>query len=420
MKTLITNARVMQNAESEIVKSDIIITDNIVTFIGKNAEKLEQFDKIIDAKNNLIMPGFINCHAHSAMTILKGVGEGKNLEEWLFDNVIKVEENLSEEDVYWATKLSVLEYLKNGITTVNDMYYYHTMQSAKAFYESGFRAVINIDEKEISKNEEYFKECEKYKNLIVPAFSCHSVYNAGEKRFSEKISLAKKFGAVISTHMSETLTEVGNCDKEFNQTPTQLLESYGFFDNKSLVYHAVHLDKKDIEILNNYNVSVCSCPASNLKLGSGIAPINSLINKGINVCLGTDGSSSNNKLDMFREMYLLSCLQKEQMRDSSVLSPEITLKIATTNGAKSLGLNKIGELKVGNFADLIMVNLNSVNNSTSVNIKSNLVYASGCEDVLLTMINGKVLYENGNYYIDKSVQDIIKNCNKSIKKLGVK
>lgn len=418
MKTLIQNAKILLNADSDIIDGDILINNNIIEKIDKNI-KVDDDVKIIDAKQNLIMSGFIDCHAHSAMTILKGVGEGTPLETWLYDYMFKYESHLTSEDIYYGTKLAVLEYLKNGITTVNDMYY-KGESIAKAFYEMGLRAFVQCDESSIEETEKLYLNIQKYSPLVKANFGCHSVYTADEERFSHAIKLAKKYNEIVSTHMCETLTEVGNCDKEHKMTPVKLLESYGFFDTKAMVYHAVYLDKEDYDILKKYNVSVCSNPASNLKLGSGIAPVYPLISKGINVCLGTDGSASNNRLDMFREMYLVGCLQKGIMHNSEVIKCEEVIKMATENGAKALNANNIGTIKVGNLADLIMINLHGTNNATNINIKSNLVYASGSEDVIMTMVDGKVLYENGKFLNNIDENDIYDKVNKVIDRLKIK
>lgn len=417
MKTLIKNANILLNADSDIIYGDILINNNIIEKITENIVD-DSVEKVINADKNLIMAGFINCHTHSPMTILKGLGEGESLESWLYNYMFKYEAKLTEEDIYYGTKLSILEYIKNGITTVNDMYYMRE-NSAKAFYESGLRAYVQCDELSYEETEKEYLKIKKYYPLVKANFGCHSVYTADENRFSKTIKLAKKYGEIVSSHMSETLTEVGNCDKENGLTPTKLLESYGFFDTKALVYHAVHLDKEDFDILKKYNVSVCSNPSSNLKLGSGIAPINALINKGINVCLGTDGSASNNRLDMFREMYLVGCLQKGVMHNSEVITCEEVIKMATENGAKALNISNIGSIKVGNLADLIMIDLHGIDNATNINIKSNLVYASGTEDVLMTMVDGKVLYQNGKFLNGFNETIIYQKVNEIIDRLKI-
>ena len=418
MKTLIKNAKILLSSYEDIFLGDILINDNI---IEKIEDRIDTEDNVcvINANNNLIMAGFVDCHTHSPMTILKGLGEGENLEDWLFNYIFKYESKLTKQDMYWGTKLAILEYLKNGITTVNEMYPYGSEEIAKAFYEGGIRAVVQCDEESFIDNEKMYNLVEKYSPLIKASFGCHSVYTAGEERFSNALKSAKLHNTIISTHACETITEVGNCDKENGVTPIKLLESYGFFDTKSLVYHAVHLDREDYNILKQYNVSVCTNPSSNLKLGSGIAPINALLSKGINVCIGTDGSASNNRLDMFREMYLSSCLQKAVMENSKIISCEESIKMATENGAIALGINKIGSLKVGNFADLIMINLHGIDNATNINIKSNLVYASGTEDVLMTMVDGKILYKDGKFYNGFNEQEIYNNVNKIIEKLNI-
>ncbi len=397
MKTKFENARILTSPTDDIFLGEIVINDDKIEFIGTKYQG--KVDKVFDCKKNLLMAGFINCHAHSAMSLLKGISDSDSLEDWL-KKVNPIEKNFTEKDIYDGTVLAIKEYLKNGITCFQDCYFYPDI-IAKAVEDCGIRAVIALSQnysidKFLSKQEleDLLLKLNKKSPLVDYLFYCHSVYTCNESQFANTISLARKYDKIVCCHMSESLTEVGVCTQTHNGlTPVMVLESFGFFDGKNLVAHGVHLQKEDYALLEKYHVNIAHNPSSNLKLGSGIANLKSMKNHGINICLGTDGSASNNRLDMFREMYLSSVLQKALLNDPTLINPETALEMATTNGAKALCNDKIGSLKVGNYADMIMIDMHSVDNQVCRDIKSNLVYACGAEDVLMTMVNGKILYE---------------------------
>lgn len=415
MITKFTNALIMTSPVEEIISGELVIEDNLIKFIGKQYKG--KTDNVIDCKGNLLMAGFINCHTHSSMTLLKGISDSDTLEDWLYKKMNPIENSLTESDIYTGTVLAIAEFLKNGITCFQDCYFM-PRNIVKAIKDCGIRAVVGLSQNKTLKDYEAIEDLEKLylslkdeSELIDYLFYCHSVYTCNETQFFNAIKLAKKYDKMVATHMSETLTEVGLCTQTHGgMTPVMLLESYGFFDVKCLLAHGVHLQKEDYEILKKYNLSIAHNPSSNLKLGSGIANLKSLKNNNINICLGTDGSASNNKLDMFREMYLSSVLQKTLLNDTTLVTSEEALSMATINGAKALNNNKIGSLKKGNFADIIMIDMHSINNKVCNNIKSNLVYACGAEDVLMTMVNGKILYENGKFNVPVINQIISKNC----------
>ena len=397
MKTKFENALILTSPTDDIFLGEIVINDGKIEFIGTKYQG--KVDKVFDCKKNLLMAGFINCHAHSAMSLLKGISDSDSLEDWL-KKVNPIEKNFTEKDIYDGTVLAIKEYLKNGITCFQDCYFYPDTIT-KAVEDCGIRAVIALSQnysidKFLSKQEleDLFLKLNKKSPLVDYLFYCHSVYTCNESQFANTISLARKYDKIVCCHMSESLTEVGVCTQTHNGlTPVMVLESFGFFDGKNLVAHGVHLQKEDYALLEKYHVNIAHNPSSNLKLGSGIANLKSMKNHGINICLGTDGSASNNRLDMFREMYLSSVLQKALLNDPTLINPETALEMATTNGAKALCNDRIGSLKVGNYADMIMIDMHSVDNQVCRDIKSNLVYACGAEDVLMTMVNGKILYE---------------------------
>ncbi len=271
--------------------------------------------------------------------------------------------------------------------------------------------------KKIKEVEEFYLK-HKDNELINFMIYAHSTYTKDEAELTALINLAHKYKLPIYTHMSETVTEVSNCVVKNNGlTPPMLLEQLGFFDLSATVAHAVHIDKGDIDILSGYNVNVVSCPASNLKLGSGIAPVNALVEAGVNVALGTDGEASNNRLDMFREMYLASTLQKAQLRDASVMNARKVLTMATVNGAYALNIKKVGKLVKGYKADIIMLDKTMPNLTPLNNAYSAVVYSAGSENICFTMVNGKVLYENGEFYLNENADTILKNANDVVKTL---
>lgn len=414
MITKFSNGLIIKNFDEEPFVGDLIIEDNKIIYVGKQTN--EQADKVIDATDKIIMPGFVNAHTHSAMNLLEGKSGDKKLQEWLGD-MFDAEKNLTGNDVYYGTSLACLEYAKNGITTVNENYHFADY-TAKAFADCGIRAVVSVTQKYNMKKFLSEQELEKLYNkitsispLITANFYNHSVYNSGEDMFAVANRLAKKYNTFVSTHASETLEEVGKCAAQNNDlSPIELLEEYGFFDRKSLAVHCTNVSERDIQVIAKNGASVCANFGSNFKLASGIAPVVQMQKYGINVCLGTDGSNSNNRLDMFREMFLAGTSQNILLSSAGVLSAKEILKMATVNGAKALGLKNVGTLDVGNFADLIMLDKSRVNGIIQHNLYENLVYSYGVEDISLTMCNGKILYQNGKFFFKKSPKSIVQKA----------
>ena len=246
-------------------------------------------------------------------------------------------------------------------------------------------------------------------DLIKQVCFIHAIYTSTPELISECVDFTAKNNIPLSIHLSETLKEVGDCTVKYNKkTPPQYLEDLGFFDRENaLCYHCVHMDKDDLQILADYNASVSTCPSSNIKLASGIAPIFAMQNKGINITIGTDGVASNNSLDMFKEMFLVATLSKVNLYNAEVVSARDVLKMATINGAKALGFD-CGEIKEGKLADIILIDINQPHYFPHHNLLSHIVYAGKSGDVYLTMVNGKIMYENGKFNIGKEPEEIYK------------
>lgn len=420
MKKIIKNAIVVtMNRENEIIRNgQIEIEDNLITYVGPLREMTGD---IIDAGGNIVMPGFVNTHCHLAMTLFRGYGENSNFNNWWLDYMRPLEEKLETNDCYYGATLGILELLKNGVTTVADFYLNYT-ETAKAVCDTGIRASIGIGAitgREILTEEFLKQEMDKImvSDLIKPILYAHSVYSCDESQFGELNKFANKYHLIKSTHASETLKEVGTIYNKYNMTPIALLESYGFFDSPSILAHCVHCDRDDIEIMSNYDITVATNPSSNLILGSGIAPLYSYVKSDINVSIGTDGAASNNNLNMFKEMYLADNLQAGVLNQAHAITTIDALKMATVRGAQALGYENLGRLEKGYLADLIMIDVYRPNMQPTNDIFNNLVNACESNNVIMTMINGKIVYQDDKYYSKVNYDDIVQHCNKIISRI---
>lgn len=417
------NARIItMDDNKEMIQNGCLITDgNSISYCAPQDDKggysTDKDCRVIDAGGDILMPGLINSHCHMAMSLFRGAAEDCNLEDWLFNKIFPMEKKLTEEDVYYGTMLTVAESVRKGTTSICDSYFFNHA-AAKAAEISGINLVICGAEMDINKSKaEVIKKIESdYKNLNKDNISyipgCHSVYTCSQPLIEEIADFASSVKSKTYIHLSETLKEVGDCMAEHNNlTPPQYLHKCGYFENGGIAAHCVHADKDDLLLLKQSNVSPVHCPASNLKLGSGIAPLYSMDYLGLNVALGTDGSASNNTCDMFREMYLASLLQKGIMNKAQALPSYSVLKTATVNGANALGLNKTGKLKKGYKADIIRLSVKEPHACPNGNISQNsIIYNFNSSDVIMTMCNGKILYENGIYNIGAEIKEIYSEC----------
>ena len=409
MKIRFNNARILKMNGEDIFLSNLVVVDNKIAYIG-DEDKFAPYDKEIDCHGNLLMPGFKNAHAHNAMTFLRSEADDKKLEDWLFNYIFPREDKLQKGDVYNLSMIAYLEYLTSGITASFDMYFFND-EIAKSAKDFGMRTVIcltkRIDDEytyEMARNDAI--RFNNYDELVSFHLGNHSVYTPGEESLKAIAKLSHELKRPTYAHGNETATEVANCIKEHGCTPIEYMNKLGLFDYGGGVFHCVHMSDNDIKILKEKNVNVISCPGSNSKLSSGIAPITKMQKAGLNIALGTDGPSSNNALDMFREMYLCSVLQKLQENDPTAAKAEDVLKMATVNGAIAMGLNDATTLEVGKLADIIMIDLTRPCMQPITNIVNNLVY-SGSKDVIkMTMINGKILYMDGVFYLNQDVNEI--------------
>lgn len=417
MSFIIKNVRIltMENDLSIIENGQIEVVDNKIAYVGIPRVVSNNYDRVIDGNKNLIMPGFKNAHAHSAMTFLRSYAEDLPLQSWLNDKVFPAEARLNADDIYHLTKLAVLEYLSSGITAAFDMYL--TPDSiARAYEDMGFRGVqvgaVNNFSQSVELVEEMFNKLNKKDSLNSYIIGFHAEYTCDEKLLKSIADLSNKYKAPVFTHNSETKFEVNSCIEKTGLTPTQYLDSLGIFNYGGGGYHCNYLDDKDLEIFKERGLFAVTNPASNAKLASGIAPISKFLEKGIPVALGTDGPASNNCLDMFREMFLVTGLAKIKEMDATAVSANEVIKMATVNGANAMGLKDCDALSAGKLADFIMIDLHRPNMQPINDIVKNIVFAGSKENVKMTVINGKILYENGEFSKNTDVNDIYEKCQK--------
>lgn len=379
-----------------------------------------KWDIELDCKGNLLMPGFKDAHTHSAMTFLRSYADDLPLQEWLNTKIFPMEEKLQGDDIYQLTKLAILEYLTSGITSICDMYL-DPDQVAKACMDAGMRCVLvsglnNFTSSPEQLEAEYLK-WNKKNSLITYQLGFHAEYTCSKELLYRVSQLAHKYRAPVYTHLSETAREVEECKARTGMTPVMYLDSLGIFEFGGGAYHCVHLTKEDMDTLRKRRVRVITNPASNLKLASGIAPIAELRRKKIPIGIGTDGPASNNCLDMFREMFLVSGLSKLKEGDASSLDAESVLRMATSHGAKAMQIHKADVLAKGKYADIIMIDLHQPNMQPIHNIPKNLVYSGSKSNVLMTMIGGKILYRNGEFNIGEDPEEIYRKCNAIVKRM---
>lgn len=427
MKTRIYNARILtMKKDQEIFRGEIWIKNDTIFEVKRDSSFTEKsgntvksgthvWDVEIDAEENLIMPGFKNAHTHSPMVFLRSYADDMRLQEWLFDKVFPAEAKLTREDVFWLTKLAIMEYLTSGITAVFDMYKFKE-DSGRAAADCGFKMVFCGDMNDFGGTVEemeadYLKYNGTENGLLSYRMGFHAEYTTSRERMEEIAALAQKYEAPIFVHCAETKREVEECKERSGMTPAAYMDSLGLFRYGGGLFHGVHMENRDFDLLREKGISVVTNPASNLKLASGIAPVKRYLDEGIRLAIGTDGPASNNCLDMFREMFLCTSLQKVLCDRPEAVPAADVLEMATVNGAEVMGLEDCDVLAAGRKADLIMVDLMQPNMQPLHSIQRNIVYSGSKQNVKMTMINGKVLYRNGTFFLKEPPQLIYEKVN---------
>lgn len=419
-RTLIKNGKALLFKNNDIVieKNDILIENGKITKIESNIK--DEADKIIDAVNHIIMPGLINTHAHIPMSIFRETTEGCKLYEWLSEKIWPIEDNLTEEDIYWASMLSYIEMISTGTTCVNDQYFM-TEQIRKAAEESRVRTVLtrtivdsgaNLQEK-VNEFKHLYETRNKENDLISYSVAPHALYTCSDEALKVCANMAKEYDLPIHVHFLESIDEVEDIKNKHGRSAIEVLKDY-FSDVHTILAHCVKLSEEDIKILKTMDCGIAHNPVSNLRLGCKIADTTKYLRQGLNIALGTDGQGSGSNLDMFETMRVACLAQGGIHENEERITAKDAIKMATINGAKLLQLDdKIGSIEVGKDADIILINieekLDNITMLPNLNEIANLVYNTSGRNVDTTIVKGNILMENRNIK-NIDVNDVISKC----------
>lgn len=415
MNVLIKNAEIVtMNKQEEIIKGDIQIVEDKIVNIGPNL-KISHPDKIIDATGKTIIPGFVQTHIHLCQTVFRGQGDDLELMDWLRNRIWPLEASHDEESIYYSAMLGIGELIQSGTTTIVDMETVnHTEYAFKAIAESGIRALsgkvmmdkgddvpLPLQEKTEISIRESVDLLEKWHNYdngrIKYAFSPRFVVSCTEQLLREVQSLSEYYNVMVHTHASENLGEIKIVQRETGMRNIVYLDHLGLANNRLILAHCIWLDEEEKRIIRDRGVHVSHCPGSNLKLASGIAETPYMVSENVSLSLGADGAPCNNNLDMFNEMRLAALIQKPT-HGPTAMDAHTVFKMATIGGAKAVGMeDEIGSIEIGKKADLAILNLKDFHTYPSYGVDpiSRIVYSATRADVETTLINGKIVMENG-------------------------
>lgn len=383
------------------------IENGKIDYIGTEKPQ-KNYGEEYDGNKKLLSSGFVNLHTHSPMTLLRGYAENLPLDRWLNDRVFPFEDRLNCDRAYYGTMLSIAEMLACGTTSFTDMYFFGD-GVMKAVIESGAktnfgRSIVSFVDEDITKNDRFQEGVyltEKYHNTqngrIKIDMSLHAEYTNRLSIIEQFGEYTKGRGQINHIHLSETKSEHDACKEKYGKTPARLFADAGVLDSPIILAHCVWAEDEDMDIFKEKGVTVAHCPASNLKLGSGVCNTYKMLEKGVNIGIGTDSAASNNGLDIMREMYLAAILPKGIQHRADIVTPQEVYKMATVNGYAAQGRTDCGVIKKGYKADLIVIDLDKPNMYPDFDVLNNLVYSANKGDVVLTMVDGKVLYKNGEF-----------------------
>ena len=394
------NCRILKMTDDRIIEGELWTDNDKISYIGPSVGVSDKkFDREIDCKGNLLMPGLKDAHTHSAMTFSRSLADNYSLHDWLYKAIFPREAKLTLEHIYWFTKLAYAEYLAGGITACFDMYP-KRIESARAAVETGFRYVSVDDANDFGGMdllEENYNKFNSYDPLVSYIYGFHAEYTTCEDNLKKVADLAHKYEAPVFAHISETQAEVEGCKERYGVTPAVLFDKLGIYDFGGGGFHCVWFTDEDREIFKKKGLWSVFNACSNLKLASGITPVYKFINEDMKIAIGTDGAGSNNSLSMFREMYLDTVLSNVLTDNAAAVDPFKILKAGTSGGALCMGLTDCDVLAPGKKADIIMIDMDKPSMQPENNVVSNIVYSADNSCVKMTMIDGRILYENGEF-----------------------
>ncbi len=415
-----------ENEKDVIKQTDIYIEGSRITGIGHSPEGFSA-EKVIDGTDRLAIPGLINCHTHSYMAFMRNVADDLSFMDWLFGAIDPIEQKMTDEDTYWGACLAIIEMMKSGTTCFNDMQM-NIHQTTRAVKESGMRAVIcrglvgsGDDEggqmrlRQAFEERDAARDCERLSFMLGP----HAPYTCDDAYMRIVSEEAKKNRMGIHVHLSESENEISQIKEKYGMSPIEMADRNGLFDVPAIAAHCVQITESDMDILKARNVSVVTNPASNMKLGNGFAPVPDMLEKGINVCLGTDGAASNNSLNLFHELSLLTLIHKGVRKTPQCVSAQEGFRIATLNGARALGLEKeTGSLEEGKKADIAILDLNTPSLTPRNNLLAGLSYSANGSEVDTVIIDGKITME-GRKVLTLDEKLVYQKVNEIITRMGI-
>ena len=430
MSVLFTNAKIITTMNGNFrvhEKACLGVTGDRIDYIGTIMPD-KRYDSVKDMYNKLLMPGLVNSHGHTAMNLLRGIGSDLPLQDWLH-LIWPIEDRMRDEEFLSGMEMAVLEMIRCGTTSFSDMYM-RPMVTQKVIGESGIKADLTRVVMGGSDDTDYLSFPNRVESLafydefngaydgrLHVDWSVHGEYTINERIARKWAEEIQERGGRLHIHLSETRKEHEECILKYGKTPARWFCDLGFFNIPCYAAHCVWVTDDDIAIMKEKGVSPVHNPSSNLKLGSGFAPVPKMLEAGLNVALGTDGSASNNNLNMFEEMHLASIIHNGLLHDPTIMKPEEVIRMATVNGAKLQGRPDTGSLEVGKKADIIAIDLDKPHLIPDYDTLALVVYSAQADDVTMTMVDGKILYENGEYYtLDR--ERIFRSYRKSCEYLG--
>ncbi len=410
MNILFENACVitMEDKLPVVENAFVAVSGRKIAYVGK-VRPQGSFERVINAAGKVLMPGLINTHTHIPMTLFRGLSDDCELDTWLKKHIWPAEDKLTDDAVRNGAYLAVAEMISTGTTSFSDSYFF-VDAIADVVEDTGIRA--NLSRSIVGEGGDGYCDMPSVREELAlidrvhmkdggrirADVSIHAEYTSGTDCRIRTAEIARERGLILQIHMSETEKENLSCAEKYGKTPARLFYDEGLFCGVTpLLAHCCHLTDEDMEIMQTVGASVAHCPISNLKLASGIAEAPKMINRGINLGLGTDSVASNNSHDMFEEIKLFATLYKGILQNPTVLNAYDALKAATVNGAIAQGRDDCGKIREGFEADIIMLDFDRIHLTPCHNVISNAVYSAKGSDVVMTMVAGKILYENGAF-----------------------
>lgn len=441
MKLLIKNGKLLLSDKEgfRIEKRNLEIENEKITRILPSEEPTDPsggYSKVIDATGRLVMPGLINAHTHSYMSLMRNYADDLEFFEWL-DKMLAVEDDLTPEDCYWGTMLNIIEMIRTGTTSFVDMPIRSSRgelsgpagTTAAAVHDSGMRAWLGRgmvgeadDPDSLRRFREFFREMEVFRghDRIRFMFAPHATYSCEDSLLRRIRELALEMHMPVNIHIAESETESETIAKKYNgMSPMEYVASTGLFDAPTIAAHCVNVSKNDLEIMKKYQVSAAVNPRSNMKLGNGFAPVDQMLEAGINICLGTDSSASNNTQNLFREMNMAALIYKGKEKKAKCIDAADVLRFATLGGARALRMeDRLGILKEGALADVILLDLETVQFVPENDLISALAYSANGSEVRTVIVNGRILMEEGQI-LCADEKKVFENCRSITKRLGM-